>query len=73
MIADVDPVRLSAVIVRLRKANHMTQSELATLAGVHRNYIGQIERGEANLTIRTLQRVCACLGYDVLIGLRETD
>jgi XRE family transcriptional regulator, regulator of sulfur utilization len=62
---------LSSVISQLRRDNHMTQSELAALAGVHRNYIGQIERGEANVTVRMLQRIAACLGYDVV--LRETD
>ena len=38
-----------------------SQEQLAEYADVHRNYIGQIERGEQNLTIDSLIRLVKAL------------
>lgn len=40
----------------------MTQEELAEKAEVHHTYIGQVERGEKNLTIVTLEKILSALG-----------
>ena len=39
----------------------MTQEELAEKAEVHHTYIGQVERGEKNLTIVTLEKILFAL------------
>jgi len=44
-----------------RKLRGLTQSELATQSGIHRNYIADIERGERNITISSLVRVSVAL------------
>ena len=36
---------------------NMTQEELAERAGLHHTYIGQVERGEKNLTITSLGKI----------------
>ncbi|WP_281869497.1 helix-turn-helix domain-containing protein [Brevibacillus parabrevis] len=46
----------------LRKHKGWSQDYLAEQAGLHTNYIGQIERGEKNLTIETLYKVTSGLG-----------
>ena len=39
----------------------ISQEELGNLVGLHRTYIGAIERGETNLTVNTLERISAAL------------
>lgn len=39
----------------------LTQEALAEKADVHPIYIGQVERGEKNLTIVTLEKILAAL------------
>jgi transcriptional regulator with XRE-family HTH domain len=45
----------------LRQVRNISQEELAHLAGVHRTYIGMIERGEKNITLLNILRVAEAL------------
>jgi transcriptional regulator with XRE-family HTH domain len=45
----------------LRERLAISQDELAHKAGLHRTYIGAIERNERNITLRTLARLAAAL------------
>lgn len=45
----------------LRERLGILQDELAHQAGLHRTYIGAIERNERNITLRTLARLAAAL------------
>ncbi len=47
---------------RLRKDRGLSQEELAEAAGVHRTYVGMIERGEKNVTIYNIERIALALG-----------
>jgi len=47
---------------RLRKERGLSQEELAEAAGVHRTYVGMIERGEKNVTIYNIERIALALG-----------
>jgi transcriptional regulator with XRE-family HTH domain len=44
-----------------RKKLGYSQEVLAEKAGVHRTYIGMIERGEKNITLANIQRVSKAL------------
>lgn len=44
-----------------RTRREYSQEELAEKAGVHRTYIGMIERGEKNITILNLAKVALAL------------
>jgi len=44
---------------RLKKG--LSQEDLASKAGVHRTYIGMIERGEKNITLVTIKKVAMAL------------
>ena len=45
----------------VRKEKRISQEELAAQLSMHRTYIGMIERGERNPTIRTLYKIAKAL------------
>lgn len=49
-----------------REARGLSQEALAELLGVHRTYMGGVERGERNLTLRSLERIAGQIGIDPL-------
>jgi len=46
----------------LRKKAGLTQERLAELAGLHQTYVGGIERGERNVSVRTIAKLATALG-----------
>ena len=53
--------RVGFSIRKQREEIGLSQEKLAELAGLHRTYIGQVERGEKNLTLRSLERIAKAL------------
>jgi transcriptional regulator with XRE-family HTH domain len=49
-----------------REARGLSQEAFAELVGVHRTYMGGLERGERNLTLRSLERLAQVLHLDPL-------
>lgn len=45
----------------LRHEQNLSQEELAAKAGLHRTYIGMIERGEKNITLTNILKVSIAL------------
>ena len=43
----------------------LSQEKLAELAGCHPTYIGQLERGEKNATIESIEKVASALGVSL--------
>lgn len=39
----------------------LSQEELAERAGVHRTYVGMIERAEKNITLENIEKICKAL------------
>ena len=44
-----------------RTGQGLSQEKLAEKAGLHPTYIGQVERGEKNLTIESLEKITSAL------------
>lgn len=53
---------VSQLIIRQRKADKISQSDLAKVTGLSRGTINKLEHGE-NATLDTLIRVCYHFGY----------
>ena len=49
-----------------RQAKGLSQEAFAELVGMHRTYIGGVERGERNLTLATVERYAEAIGLDPL-------
>jgi transcriptional regulator with XRE-family HTH domain len=52
---------LGETIRNRREADGLSQEKLAELANLSRNYIGELERGETNVSIEALVRVAKAL------------
>lgn len=48
---------------RIKKG--LSQEELADLAGVHRTYIGMIERAEKNITLENIEKIAKALKVSI--------
>jgi transcriptional regulator with XRE-family HTH domain len=53
---------VAANLKRLRAKKQWSQEELADRCGLHRTYIGAIERGERNITLNTLLEIANAVG-----------
>ena len=45
-----------------RTARGLSQERLAELAGIHRTYLGDVERGSRNIALVNMHRISAALG-----------
>lgn len=55
-----------------RLARGLSQEAFAEILGVHRTYMGSVERGERNLTLRSLERMAARIDEEPLDLLRPS-
>lgn len=54
------------VVVRARRIElKLSQEELAHQAGLHRTYIGMIERGEKNITLENISKISNSLKLSI--------
>ena len=57
-------------LAALRKQRGLSQEAFADLLGVHRTYMGGVERGERNLTLRSVERFADRVGVPAIELLR---
>lgn len=61
-----------------RNSKGLSQEKLAELSGCHHTYIGQIERGEKNATIESIEKIALALNVSLSqlfekLGAKEDD
>lgn len=57
--------RFGAKLAYVRKSRKLSQMKLAEIVDMNFNYIGQIERGEANVTIKTMRILADALDVEL--------
>jgi transcriptional regulator with XRE-family HTH domain len=58
-------VRVGANVRQLRHLRNLSQEQLAEMVGNNPRHIGQVERGEANVTLDILTAIAAKLDVDI--------
>lgn len=58
--------RVGANLAQYRKARGLSQEAFADLLGYHRTYVGGLERGERNLSLRAVERLAEAIGMPAL-------
>jgi transcriptional regulator with XRE-family HTH domain len=64
---------LGARIRHLRKEREWSQEDLAAASDLHWTYIGQVERGERNLTLQSLKAIAKALNLKMSELLAGVD
>jgi transcriptional regulator with XRE-family HTH domain len=65
-MADTNLKKLGNNVRFLRHQKGLSQEQLAELTGLHRTYIGSIERGERNVSILNL--ICLSKALDITVS-----
>lgn len=63
-------MRFARLLKTERLARGISQEALAELAGLHRTYVGSVERGERNIAVDNMEALANAMGLDVKDLLR---
>nr|WP_181716968.1 helix-turn-helix transcriptional regulator [Psychrobacter sp.] len=65
MTTDERMVAFGKRVREVRKARGISQEKLAEMAGIDRSYMGNVERGEKNITLKKIYEICDALQIDI--------
>ncbi len=63
-------LRFARLLRSERLARGISQESLAELAGLHRTYVGSVERGERNIAVDNMEALAKALNLDISDLLR---
>lgn len=58
---------------RLRQSKGLSQEALAELAGIHRSYMGDVERGTRNIALVNMTQIAKALGVPLSRLIAEME
>lgn len=64
-------VKFGQRVRRERVRQNLSQEALASKAGIHRTYVGMVERAERNITLENIEKIARALGLDILDLFRD--
>jgi transcriptional regulator with XRE-family HTH domain len=56
---------------QIRQLRGLSQEALAEVSGLHRTYVGSVERGERNVSIDNMERLAKALEVDMAELLKD--
>ena len=65
MTTDERMVAFGKRVREVRKSKGISQEKLAEMAGIDRSYMGNIERGEKNITLKKAYEICDALEIEI--------
>jgi transcriptional regulator with XRE-family HTH domain len=66
-------VAFGAALRRVRVKKALSQEKLADLAGIHRTYVGDVERGTRNIALINMTRLAMALGVSLSRLIAEME
>jgi len=64
--ADVTQAKVGATVRDLRRKKGWSQDVFADKTGLHRAHVGEMERGESNVTLQTLKNLADALDVRIV-------
>jgi transcriptional regulator with XRE-family HTH domain len=65
MTTDDRMIAFGKRVREVRKSKGISQEKLAEMAAIDRSYMGNIERGEKNITLKKAYEICDALGIEI--------
>ncbi|WP_201549579.1 helix-turn-helix domain-containing protein [Psychrobacter sp. Pi2-1] len=65
MTTDERMIAFGKRVREMRKSKGISQERLAEMAGIDRSYMGNIERGEKNITLKKAYEICDALDIEI--------
>ena len=65
MTTDKRMIAFGRRVREVRKGKGISQERLAEMAGIDRSYMGNIERGEKNITLKKAYEICDALEIEI--------
>ncbi|WP_201579496.1 helix-turn-helix transcriptional regulator [Psychrobacter sp. Pi2-52] len=65
MTTDDRMIAFGKRVREMRKSKGISQERLAEMAGIDRSYMGNIERGEKNVTLKKAYEICDALEIEI--------
>ncbi|OLF40484.1 helix-turn-helix domain-containing protein [Psychrobacter sp. Rd 27.2] len=65
MTTDERMIAFGRRVREMRKSKGISQERLAEMAGIDRSYMGNIERGEKNITLKKAYEICDALDVEI--------
>ncbi|CAM4179933.1 helix-turn-helix domain-containing protein [Psychrobacter arenosus] len=65
MTTDERMISFGRRVREVRKGKGISQERLAEMAGIDRSYMGNIERGEKNITLKKAYEICDALKVEI--------
>lgn len=66
-------IKFGKQIRHYREIKKISQEELAHLCGLHRTYIGSVERGERNITLVNAEKLSIALGIELCLLFKNKE
>jgi len=69
----VERVAFGKAVRKFRLRAELSQEKLAALAGLSHNYMGTVERGEENISLISICRICRALNVTLRQLVKEME